>query len=120
MTTEGHRRGRAAEDAACAHLQDAGLRLVARNVRMRCGEIDLIMRDGDSLVFVEVRSRRSRAHGGALESIDRRKQQRMIRAARAWIAGHPREAARPMRFDVLAYEGEDEPRWVRNAIDCPT
>ena len=61
MTTEGHRRGRAAEDAALRQLQAAGLRLVARNARSRGGEIDLIMRDGDTLVFVEVRSRRSRS-----------------------------------------------------------
>lgn len=118
MTTEGHRRGRAAEDAALRQLQAAGLRLVARNARSRGGEIDLIMRDGDTLVFVEVRSRRSRSHGGALGSVDARKQQRMIRAAQSWLALHPREAGRPMRFDILAFEGEEDGHWLRNAIEA--
>jgi putative endonuclease len=118
VTTEGHRRGRKAEDAALQQLQAAGLRLVARNARSRGGEIDLIMRDGGTLVFVEVRSRRSRSHGGALASIDGRKQQRMVRAAQSWLALHPHEAGQPMRFDILAFEGEEAGHWLRNAIEA--
>lgn len=117
MATERHRRGRAAEDAALHTLQAAGLRLVARNVRSRGGEIDLIMRDGETLVFVEVRSRRSRSHGGALASIDARKQQRMVHAARSWLARNPRDNDRPMRFDVLAYEGDEDARWLRDVLE---
>lgn len=117
VTTDAHRRGRAAEDAALQKLQAEGMQLVARNVHSRGGEIDLIMRHEGTLVFVEVRSRRSRRFGGALASIDARKQQRMIHAARSWLARHPREAHCPMRFDIVAYEGNENAQWLRNAVE---
>lgn len=118
MVSERTRRGNDAEDRALAHLIAGGLRLVERNARTRGGEIDLIMRDRDTLVFIEVRSRRSRRYGGALASVDTRKQQRMLLAARIWLAQHPREAMHALRFDVVAFEGEEDPQWLRNVLDA--
>jgi putative endonuclease len=113
-------RGRAAEDAALAHLRNRGLSLLARNYRCRLGEIDLVMREGDELVFVEVRARGSEDHGGAAGSVDACKQRRLRLAARHFLMTHPRAAAWPARFDVVAIsgpDGENEPHWIRAAFD---
>lgn len=107
------------EDQALRLLQGAGLVLLARNLSCRHGEIDLVMRDGDTLVFVEVRSRANPRFGGAAASVDRSKQQRLIRSAafllpalaRAyWGACTPRA-----RFDVVAFE-HHTPHWLRDAF----
>lgn len=113
-------RGQAAEDAALAFLQDQGLTLLARNHRCRLGEIDLVMRHGESLVFVEVRARRSDAYGGAVASVGVAKQRRLTAAARHFLMRHPREADRPARFDVVAISGaghENSIQWIRAAFD---
>lgn len=94
--------GRRAEDAALAHLSAHGLHVVARNFRCRSGEIDLIMRDGACLVFVEVRYRRSDRYGSAAESVAARKQARLLRAAEYYLQTHPEQRGRAMRFDVVA------------------
>jgi len=114
-------RGRAAEDAALCFLQSHGLTLLARNHRCRLGEIDLVMRDGDSLVFVEVRAREGSSHGGAAASIGRAKQRRIAAAARHFLMTHPRASELPARFDVVAIggpEGAQPPEWIRAAFDC--
>jgi len=114
-------RGRAAEDAALGFLQSHGLMLLARNHRCRLGEIDLVMRDGDSLVFVEVRAREGSSHGGAAASIGRAKQRRIAAAARHFLMTHPRASELPARFDVVAIggpEGAQPPEWIRAAFDC--
>lgn len=110
------------EDRALALLMHAGLRPLARNLRCRRGEIDLALRDGDTLVLVEVRARGDGRFGGAAASVDRAKQARLVHAAGRLL---PRLAAlhwggRPprVRFDVVAYEG-DEPLWMRHAFDVP-
>lgn len=91
---------------------------MARNARTAGGELDLVMREDETLVFVEVRSRFRQSHGGALASIDVRKCRRLVRAARGWIAAHPDDARRPMRFDIVAFESEHgEPHWLRAAFD---
>lgn len=113
-------RGRAAEDAALALLQARGLSLLARNYRCRLGEIDLVMRDGDELVFVEVRARGGERHGGAAGSVDAHKQRRLHRAARHYLMTHPHAASLPARFDVVAIsgpDGENETHWIRAAFD---
>ena len=74
--------GDAAEAAACAHLVQAGCRILARNVRFREGELDVVADDGGTLVFVEVRMRRDDRFGGADGSVDRHKRQRLVRAAK--------------------------------------
>jgi putative endonuclease len=114
-------RGRAAEDAALRFLESQGCVLVTRNYQCRLGELDLVVRDGGSLVFVEVRARRSDAFGGAAASVGVSKQRRLAAAARHFLMTHPREAQRPARFDVVAISGpggENPPCWIRAAFDC--
>ena len=115
--------GDAGEDAALEYLQKQGLRLVMRNFATPGrggGEVDLIMRDADgTLVFVEVRKRKSASHGGAAASISFTKQRRIVFAARHYISRLARLP--PCRFDVIAIEGTgDEQRveWLRAAFDA--
>ena len=103
------------EDAARCYLEDQGLRFVQANFLCRHGEIDLVMRHPEVLVFVEVRYRRSAAYGGALGSITASKRKRIISAANIWMAAHPWDAARPCRFDVVAFEGDDM-QWLPGAF----
>jgi len=79
--------GREAEAIAAGFLAERGLHIVARNVRFRVGEIDLVAREGDTLVFVEVRLRRSHRYGGAAASITPAKRARLLRAVRGYLAG---------------------------------
>ncbi len=112
--------GRRAEQDACDYLERQGLRLVERNYRCASGEIDLIMRDRDTLVFVEVRYRRSRRFGGGAESVDRRKQGKLSATAAHYLQTHPGAARRPCRFDVIALTGADNGHphvdWISNAF----
>jgi putative endonuclease len=113
-------RGDAAEDAAWRLLEAQGCGLLARNYRCRLGEIDLVVRDGESLVFVEVRARRDDAHGGAAASVGRAKQRRLVAAARHFLMTHPRAARLPARFDVVTLSGpagNEDARWIRAAFD---
>ena len=112
--------GKRAEDFSLQHLQAHGLRLLCRNWSCRSGELDLVMLDGDTVVFVEVRYRRHAAWGGALESVDLRKQQKLIKAAQLFLLKESRWAKHPCRFDVVAMgstEGGAHPSWIRNAFD---
>ncbi len=117
-------RGDEAEGQALAFLQAQGLRLVERNYRVARGpsargaEVDLIMeepRDG-TLVFVEVRMRADRGHGGAASSVSSSKQRRCILGARHFLMSLPRLP--PCRFDVVAIDG-DEIEWLPAAFDAP-
>lgn len=110
-------RGQIFEDLALAFLKRRGMRLVARNVRSRFGEIDLVMREPDgTLVFVEVRSRGSPAFGGALASVTARKQRRIAHAAAGFLSRSPSSIS-ACRFDVVVFEmGRLE--WVRAAFDA--
>lgn len=94
--------GIAAEDAALAFLQGRGLGLLARNARYVFGEVDLVMRDGAAVVFVEVRFRRNTAFGGAVASVDAAKRRKIAKAAQAWLASHRTFANASCRFDVVA------------------
>lgn len=119
-TRGGHRPadiGRAAEDRALTVLEQAGLRLLERNFRCRLGEIDLVMRDGTTVVFVEVRQRRSSRFGSAAESVSEGKLRRIRAAAELWLrrsrcSGHA-------RIDIVTLDGgpADDPmiRWIRGA-----
>jgi len=113
-----HLRGRAAEQAACDYLQKKGLSLIARNVRSRNGEIDLVMRDAGSLVFVEVRYRGNKRFGTAAESVDTRKQQHLVNAASLYIQRHDPAGKMATRFDVIAMEDETHSNieWIKNAF----
>lgn len=107
------------ERAAQRELERHGLRLRAANVRYRGGELDLVMDDRDTLVFVEVRYRRGTSFGGGAGSIDAAKCRKLARAAGLYLASHPALANRPCRFDVVAVAGTaDSPtfEWIRNAF----
>jgi putative endonuclease len=108
--------GSAAEEQAMHHLQRRGLRLVQRNFRTSRGEIDLIMREGKTLVFVEVRYRHSHHYGSALESVTPDKQQRLIATASSYL--QQRKLDLPCRFDVIGVSGPQQERieWVRDAF----
>ena len=106
-------RGREAEQQALVYLQQQGLRLLARNVRNRFGEIDLIMQDGATLVFVEVRQRSSLAFGGAAASLGARKQARLWRAAQCYLAR--RTPAPACRFDAVCIDGTHL-QWLRHMM----
>ncbi len=109
--------GTAAEKLALDYLQARGLTLVTHNFRCRGGELDLIMRDGEALVFVEVRSRRHSRYGTPAESVTRTKQQRLLRAAALYLQRQHLDL--PCRFDVVAIlQTGDAPRveWIRDAF----
>ncbi|MEW5966778.1 MAG: YraN family protein [Pseudomonadota bacterium] len=107
--------GQQAEAQAEAFLAAQGLAPVTRNWRCRFGEIDLVMRDGATLVFVEVRLRARGDFGGAAASVTPAKQQKLVAAARQYLAGLKTQPA--CRFDVVALDGKAAPEWIRNAID---
>ena len=111
-------RGGRMEALAARWLQAQGLQFVARNLTFPGGALDLIMREGDTLVFVEVRYRQSSAHGSALESITPTKQRRLIRAATRYLQKFPQSAS---RFDVVALDGDEHTpdiQWIRHAFDA--
>jgi len=110
-------RGARAERLAARWLVRQGLRLVARNVRFRFGEIDLVMEDGEALVFVEVRYRARQDYGGAAASVTAAKRMRLERAIGGYVAAHPAAARRPLRADVVAVSAGDRIEWIRNALD---
>ena len=108
-------RGRHAEDLAALFLQQQGLKLIVRNYRCRFGEIDLIAREGRTLVFVEVRMRASDQFGGAAASITAGKRRKLLRTARHYLAGATRVP--PCRFDALLVSGADDSvEWLKNAF----
>ncbi len=107
--------GQSAETRAEAFLQTHGLKPLARNWRCRFGEIDLIMRDGATLVFVEVRLRSRADFGGAAASVTANKQRKLLAAARQYLA--TLKTLPPCRFDVVALSGDGVPDWIKNAFD---
>ena len=112
-------RGKQAEDLACRYLQDRGLQLLQRNYRSKRGEIDLILQDSDSLVFVEVRYRRQPGFGSAAESVDARKQSKLVDCARHFLQSHANTANQPCRFDVISVNGTSNSiDWIQNAFSA--
>jgi len=107
-------KGTAAEDAALGFLSENGLRLVERNFRCKMGEIDLIMADGRTLVFVEVRLRSNPNHVSGAESITRQKIKRLLRTAEYYLLKHPPASGIDFRFDVISMGLEID--WIRNAF----
>jgi putative endonuclease len=110
-------RGAQAEQLAAEFLVGQGLRLTVRNYRCRYGEIDLILQDGDTLVFTEVRLRSRSDFGGAAASIDSHKQRKLILAAQHYLAQLPRTP--PCRFDAVLLQNTGEPlEWIKNAFSA--
>lgn len=105
--------GRLGEERALTYLIAQGLTLVQANYSCKCGEIDLILRDGAALVFVEVRQRASATHGGAAASITPAKIARVVRAAQTYLLRFARMP--PCRIDVVAIDG-DRLDWLRDAV----
>lgn len=109
--------GAQAEQAAARYLQQQGLRLLQSNYRCRYGEIDLILKDRETLVFVEVRMRARSDFGGAAASIDSHKQRKLILAAQHYIASI--SPLPPCRFDAVLLSAPDDSQgieWLKNAF----
>lgn len=112
-----HSRGLKAEARAARHLEAQGLKIVERNYRCRFGEIDLIARDGATLVFVEVRARSSGAFGGAAASITAAKRTRLTLTAQHYLATLQRTPR--CRFDALLMTGDSGPlEWIQDAFSA--
>ena len=110
-------KGKQAEELACKFLQKQGLTLLDKNYHCRQGEIDLVMGDKKTLVFVEVRYRKNNAFGGAKESITAKKQQKIRATALHYMQQHHNNAN--ARFDVIAITGQGKKQqfeWIQNAF----
>lgn len=119
MTQDKRATGNAAEYEACRYLQQQGLKLLERNFHCKGGELDLIMRDGHSIVFVEVRYRKNSHYGGALLSITRAKQRKLLHAANFYLQASKQHHL-PCRFDVIAMQaarGGFAIEWLKNVIE---
>lgn len=114
MTVERYELGRAGEDTARVTLEQAGLMILARNWRWSGGEIDLIAREGETYVFVEVKLRRSSKAGAAAAAVTGLKQRRIVQAAQAWLKQNKLRERR-MRFDVVSVDN-GQVRWLRGAF----
>jgi putative endonuclease len=113
-------KGRYYESLALRYLKAHGLRLIKKNYRCTSGEIDLIMLDKNTLIFVEVRFREDEDYGSAIETIDRRKQQKVIRAAQHYLLLNRIYESRQCRFDVIGITKKNDDvefSWVPNAFD---
>lgn len=113
--------GKQAEADACDYLQRQGLTLVERNYLCKRGEIDLIMRDKQTTVFVEVRYRRSSRFGSSAESVDWRKQEKLLATAQHYLQQHPKAANNACRFDVVALTTENAQQkidWIADAFQA--
>ncbi len=113
--------GKRFEDRAARLLRRAGLTLIARNYRCKLGEIDLVCRDGNTLVFVEVRYRSPRGYACAAASVTPAKQRKLLAAAQHYLQTHRLSDQTPCRIDVVAIDagqraGEHEIQWIKNAI----
>lgn len=111
--------GNVFEDRAYAALQGAGLALLTRNYYTRHGELDLVMLDRQTVVFVEVRYRQNARCGSALDSVTAGKQAKLILAAQKWLVSNPKHAHRACRFDVVCYDGPRDQAhmtWLRDAF----
>jgi len=114
VSTQQQIKGQLSEDEALAYLQAQGLTLVERNFLCKAGELDLIMRDGPGLVFVEVRRRGTTRFGGALWSVTPAKQKRLLRAAQFYLLRY--HQLPPCRFDLIAIDN-GQLRWLRNVLE---
>jgi len=113
--------GNQAEASACEYLQARGLILTERNYLCKCGEIDLIMKDKQTTVFVEVRYRRNDHFGNGAESVDWRKQAKLLATAEHYLQRHPEAAQSVCRFDVVALTTENKQQiidWIEDAFQA--
>lgn len=109
-------KGQTAEALAERYVRRHGLTIVSRNFSCRFGEIDLICRDADELVFLEVRYRSASRFGSAAETVTIRKQQKLIKTAQSFLAAHPKLQRMTMRFDVIGIDSEQSIEWIKGAF----
>jgi len=110
--------GKQAEACACEYLQAQGLTLVERNYLCKRGEIDLVMQDKHTTVFVEVRYRRNNYFGSGAESVDWRKQAKLLATAEHYLQQHPAAAQGACRFDVMALTTENKQQTIDWIVDA--
>ncbi|MEH6591703.1 MAG: YraN family protein [Halioglobus sp.] len=109
------------EDRATQLLAAQGLKILARNYAAKTGEIDIIALENNCLVFLEVRARSNRHYASAAASVDRRKQQRILRTAQYFLKANPKWAQAACRFDVIAFEPQNSTKelsanWIKSAF----
>ena len=109
------------EERAAALLEASGVQILTRNFSKKTGEIDIIALDGKCLIFLEVRVRHNGGYAGAAASVNRRKQQRIIRTAQLYLRANPAWNRSPCRFDVIAFEPQSSSHgvtgnWIRSAF----
>jgi putative endonuclease len=122
--------GKLAENLACQYLEKQGLQLLNKNYQCRFGELDLIMQDKDSLVFIEVRYRNHPGFGSGAETVTTNKQSKIIKTASEYLQRHAKLAKYPARFDVISMSGNLNGSiesnnasglnidWIKNAFDA--
>lgn len=110
--------GQIAENLACDYLTSQGLKLIIKNFQSKCGEIDLIMRDDEILVFVEVRHRRLNDYGDGATTVDKRKQLKIIKTANFYLQKYKLYDKVLCRFDVIATSGSsgNQLAWIKDAF----
>jgi putative endonuclease len=108
--------GALAEQCAETYLRHQGLKFISRNYRCKLGEIDLIMRDQNCVVFVEVRSRNNANYGTSAETINIFKQKKLIKAATFYLISHKLWEKTSSRFDVVSIDNKNEIDWIKNAF----
>ena len=110
--------GQRGEATAAHFLQQRGLRLRERNYACRLGEIDLVMQEDDSLVFVEVRYRSNPTRGDGVESVTAAKQKKLTKAALHYLQRHKLLDRVPCRFDVVAIDAKQHVNWIKDAFEA--
>lgn len=111
--------GQEAEETACQYLSRHGLKVICRNFHSARGELDAVMEDGDTIVFVEVRYRRQTRYGSGAESVNRTKQAKLISTALYYLQKHPKYSNRPTRFDVVSITQQPQQAeidWIKDAF----
>ena len=116
MISKTQQAGYSAEKTVLKFLRKKGLKLVCQNYLCRYGEIDIIMRDQQHLVFIEVRKRNNPDYGSPLASITLNKQQKILRTAQHYLQTHPKLATTPCRFDAVGLSGDQPIQWIPNAF----
>jgi putative endonuclease len=116
MTRSKQQTGQRAEIAACQYLQSQGLRLVEKNYSCKQGEIDLIMKDDEALIFIEVRYRKSADFGSSLDTITASKQRRIIRSAQHYLQQHHLDDQIDCRLDAIGLDASDQIIWIKDAF----
>lgn len=109
--------GLQAEKAARHFLKQQGLRLITHNYRCKYGEIDLIMKEKDTLVFVEVRFRNDQGHGNSMETIGYSKQNKLIKTALSYLQTQQMLYCKKSRFDVIGIDAQQTIQWIKNAFE---